>query len=41
MANRADKETFEEKNYENAVLYLLEQLGYTRIDEPGYHEVKR
>ncbi len=32
--------TYTEANYENVVLYQLEQLGYTRIDEPGYHEVK-
>ena len=30
---------YNEANNENAILYLLEQLGYTRIDEPGNHEV--
>ena len=29
-----------EKNYENAVIYLLEQLGYTRYYGPDKNEVR-
>ncbi|MBP5584852.1 MAG: type I restriction endonuclease subunit R [Lentisphaeria bacterium] len=38
MANQAAQESYTEKNYENAVLYLLEQLGYTYYYGP---EVER
>lgn len=39
MKTKVNEETYAEKNYENAGLYLLEQQGYTRIDEPSNHEV--
>ena len=38
MANQAGKETYEEKNYENAVILLIKQLGYTYYYGP---EVER
>lgn len=31
---------YAEKNYENAVIYLLEQLGYTRYYGPEHNEVR-
>ena len=40
MKNLADKETYEEKNYANAVIYLLEQLGSTRCYGPDKNEVR-
>ena len=39
MKTNANEETYAEANYENAVIYLLEQLGYTRYYGPGNHEV--
>ena len=32
--------TYTEANYENAVLYLLDQLGYTRYYGPDDNEVR-
>lgn len=32
--------SYGEKKYENAVLYLLEQLGYTRYYGPDDNEVR-
>lgn len=34
MVNQAAQESYTEKNYENAVVHLLEQLGYTRCYGP-------
>ena len=32
--------SYTEANYENGVLYLLEQLGYTRYYGPDHNEVR-
>ena len=36
MVNQAAQESYTEKNYANAVIYLLEKLGYTHYYGPDF-----